>query len=183
MSRQLMLDAEDGLNTFDGLLKKYAPAKAKNNTQGYIDRVSKGTGFGPHEPLNMHDPNVLAKVIPHMIKVENIEQPYSYEEITASITDSIMDDRWAGGRNPYRVQEQRNAFMMQQEAESAVPDFKIEKDPTQALLAFTEQLSQVLQDNKSGGTLEIVLVNPDTGTKSTVNVKPKGRVTTAMNMP
>ena len=73
--------------------------------------------------------------------------------------------------------------MMQQEAESAVPDFKIEKDPTQALLAFTEQLSQVLQDNKSGGTLEIVLVNPDTGTKSTVNVKPKGRVTTAMNMP
>ncbi|EMN9016606.1 hypothetical protein RGI99_000765 [Morganella morganii] len=183
LSRQIMLDAERGLNTLDSLLRKYAPASVGNNTQGYIDRVSKGTGFNPYEQLDMHDPRVLEKIIPYIIKVENSEQPYSYEEITASITDSIMDDRWAGGRNPYRVQEQRNAFMMQQETESAVPDFKIEKDPTQALLAFTEQLSQVLQDNKSGGTLEIVLVNPDTGTKSTVNVKPKGRVTTAMNMP
>lgn len=183
LSRQIMLDAERGLNTLDSLLRKYAPASVGNNTQGYIDRVSKGTGFNPYERLDMHDPRVLEKIIPYIIKVENSEQPYSYEEITASITDSIMDDRWAGGRNPYRVQEQRNALMMQQESESAGPDFKIERDPTQALLAFTEQLSQVLQDNKSGGTLEIVLVNPDTGTKSTVNVKPKGRVTTAMNMP
>ncbi|MCU6275745.1 hypothetical protein KWI08_17815 [Morganella morganii] len=183
LSRQIMLDAERGLNTLDSLLRKYAPASVGNNTQGYIDRVSKGTGFNPYERLDMHDPRVLEKIIPYIIKVENSEQPYSYEEITASIMDSIMDDRWAGGRNPYRVQEQRNAYMMQQETESAVPDFKIEKDPAQALLAFTEQLSQVLQDNKSGGTLEIVLVNPDTGTKSTVNVKPKGRVTTAMNMP
>ncbi|EJD6112042.1 hypothetical protein [Morganella morganii] len=187
MSRQLMLDAEDGLNTFDGLLKKYAPAKAKNNTQGYIDRVSKGTGFGPHEPLNMHDPNVLAKVIPHMIKVENIEQPYSYQEVMDGIMDSIMDDRWKGLRNPDRVREQRDMIAMQQtqqqETASAATDFKIDRDPTQALLAFTEQLSQVLQENKSGGTLEIVLTNAETGTKSTVNVKPKGRVTTAMNMP
>ncbi|MER2952997.1 hypothetical protein [Morganella morganii] len=183
LSRQIMLDAERGLNTLDSLLRKYAPASVGNNTQGYIDRVSKGTGFNPYERLDMHDPRVLEKIIPYIIKVENIEQPYSYEEISAGITDSIMDDRWAGGRNPYRVQEQRNAFMMQQETESVVPDFKIEKDPTQALLAFTEQLSQVLQENKAGGTLEIVLTNAKTGTKSSVNVKPKGRVTTAMNMP
>lgn len=183
LSRQIMLDAERGLNTLDSLLRKYAPANVGNNTQGYIDRVSKGTGFSPYERLDMHDPRVLEKIIPYIIKVENIEQPYSYEEISAGITDSIMDDRWAGGRNPYRVQEQRNAFMMQQETESVVPDFKIEKDPTQALLAFTEQLSQVLQENKAGGTLEIVLTNAETGTKSSVNVKPKGRVTTAMNMP
>ncbi|MBT0511533.1 hypothetical protein ISO42_05575 [Morganella morganii subsp. morganii] len=187
MSRQLMLDAEDGLNTFDGLLRKYAPAEAKNNTQGYIDRVSKGTGFGPHEPLDMHDPNVLAKVIPHMIKVENIEQPYSYREVMTGIMDSIMDDRWKGLRKPDRVREQRDKIAMQQAQQqktaSAATDFKIGKDPTQALLAFTEQLSQILQENKSGGTLEIVLTNAETGTKSTVNVKPKGRVTTAMNMP
>ncbi|WP_163628273.1 hypothetical protein [Morganella morganii] len=162
LSRQIMLDAERGLNTLDSLLRKYAPASVGNNTQGYIDRVSKGTGFNPYERLDMHDPRVLEKIIPYIIKVENIEQPYSYEEISAGITDSIMDDRWAGGRNPYRVQEQRNAFMMQQETESVVPDFKIEKDPTQALLAFTEQLSQVLQENKAGGTLEIVLTNAET---------------------
>lgn len=187
MSRQLMLDAERGLNTFDGYLRKYAPAKAKNNTQGYIDRVSKGAGFGPHEPLDMHNPEVLAKIIPHMIKVENIEQPYSHQEVMDGIMDSIMDDRWKGLRNPDTVREQRDMIAMQQAqqqgAPSAATEFKIDKDPTQALLAFAEQLSQVLQDNKSGGTLEIALVNPDTGTRSTVNVKPKGRVTTAMNMP
>ena len=135
----------------------------------------------------MHDPNVLAKVIPHMIKVENIEQPYSYQEVMDGIMDSIMDDRWKGLRNPDRVREQRDMIAMQQtqqqETASAATDFKIDRDPTQALLAFTEQLSQVLQENKSGGTLEIVLTNAETGTKSTVNVKPKGRVTTAMNMP
>jgi hypothetical protein len=187
MSRQLMLDAERGLNTFDGYLRKYAPAKAKNNTQGYIDRVSKGAGFGPHEPLDMHNPEVLAKIIPHMIKVENVEQPYSHQEIMDGIMDSIMDDRWKGLRNPDRVREQRDMMAMQQaqqqETASAATDFKIDRDPTQALLAFTEQLSQVLQDNKSGGTLEIVLTNVETGTKNSVNVKPKGRVTTAMNMP
>uniref|UniRef100_UPI00301D6E21 hypothetical protein n=1 Tax=Morganella morganii TaxID=582 RepID=UPI00301D6E21 len=185
MSRQLMLDSERGLNTFDGYLRKYAPASVGNNTQGYVDRVSKGTGFGPYEPLDMHDPNVLAKVIPHMIKVENIEQPYSHQEIMNGIMDSITDDRWKGLRNPSRVREQRDALMMQQETQQAtsVPDFKIDRDPSQALLAFTDQLSQVLQDNKAGGTLEIVLTNADTGTKNTINVKPKGRVTTAMNMP
>ena len=185
LSRQIMLDAERGLNTLDSLLRKYAPASVGNNTQGYINRVSKGTGFNPFERLDMHDPRVLEKILPYIIKVENVEQPYSYEEITAGITDSIMDDRWAGGRNPYRVQEQRNTLMMQQETQqaSSVPDFKIDRDPSQALLAFTDQLSQVLQDNKVGGTLEIVLTNADTGTKNTINVKPKGRVTTAMNMP
>ncbi len=187
MSRQLMLDAERGLNTFDGYLRKYAPAKAKNNTQGYIDRVSKGAGFGPHEPLDMHNPEVLAKIIPHMIKVENIEQPYSHQEVMDGIMDSIMDDRWKGLRNPDRVREQRDMIAMQQAQQQGTPsaatEFKIDKDPTQALLAFAEQLSQVLQDNKSGGTLEIALVNPDTGTRNSINVKPKGRVTTAMNMP
>ncbi|PHH07154.1 hypothetical protein [Morganella morganii] len=56
LSRQIMLDAERGLNTLDSLLRKYAPASVGNNTQGYIDRVSKGTGFNPYERLDMHDP-------------------------------------------------------------------------------------------------------------------------------
>ncbi|MEX6095674.1 hypothetical protein, partial [Morganella morganii] len=58
LSRQIMLDAERGLNTLDSLLRKYAPASVGNNTQGYIDRVSKGTGFNPYERLDMHDPRV-----------------------------------------------------------------------------------------------------------------------------
>lgn len=186
MSRQLMLDAERGKNRIADYIEKYAPA-SENKTQEYIKMVSDQTGFGPYENLNMHDPQVLAKLMNAMIKVENGAQPFSYEQVMEGVMDSITDDRWKGRRNPDRVREQRDTLAMQQaqqqETASAATDFKIDKDPTQALLAFTEQLSQVLQENKAGGTLEIVLTNAETGTKSTVNVKPKGRVTTAMNMP
>lgn len=187
MSRQLMLDAEKGKNRIADYIEKYAPA-SENKTQEYIKMVSDQTGFGPYENLNMHDPQVLAKLMNAMIKVENGAQPFSYEQVMEGVMDSITDDRWKGRRNPDRVREQRDTLAMQQdqqqqETASAATEFKIEKDPTQALLAFTEQLSQVLQENKVGGTLEIVLVNSENGTKSTVNVKPKGRVTTAMNMP
>ncbi|EPC7543828.1 hypothetical protein ACR2Y1_001884 [Morganella morganii] len=187
MSRQLMLDAEKGKNRIADYIEKYAPA-SENKTQEYIKMVSDQTGFGPYENLNMHDPQVLAKLMNAMIKVENGAQPFSYEQVMEGVMDSITDDRWKGRRNPDRVREQRDTLAMQQdqqqqETASAATEFKIEKDPTQALLAFTGQLSQVLQENKVGGTLEIVLVNSENGTKSTVNVKPKGRVTTAMNMP
>ncbi|WP_274371735.1 hypothetical protein [Morganella morganii] len=187
MSRQLMLDAERGKNRIADYIEKYAPA-SENKTQEYIKMVSDQTGFGPYENLNMHDPQVLAKLMNAMIKVENGAQPFSYEQVMEGVMDSVTDDRWKGRRNPDRVREQRDTLAMQQDQQqqdtaSAATEFKIDKDPTQALLAFTEQLSQVLQDNKSGGTLEIVLTNVETGTKNSVNVKPKGRVTTAMNMP
>lgn len=187
MSRQLMLDAERGKNRIADYIEKYAPA-SENKTQEYIKMVSDQTGFGPYENLNMHDPQVLAKLMNAMIKVENGAQPFSYEQVMEGVMDSITDDRWKGRRNPDRVREQRDTLAIQQDQQqqdtaSAATEFKIDKDPTQALLAFTEQLSQVLQENKSGGTLEIVLTNAETGTKSSVNVKPKGRVTTAMNMP
>lgn len=187
MSRQLMLDAEHGLNTIDGYIRKYAPAN-ENKTQEYIDMVSKQTGFGANESLNMHDPAVLSKLMNAMIKVENGAQPFSYEQVMEGIMDSITDDRWKGLRNPTRVLEQRDALAMQQEQDRRqqtpeASDFKADRDPTQTLLAFTDQLSQVLQDNKMGGTLEIFLTNAESRAKTVMSVKPKGRVTTAMNMP
>lgn len=187
MSRQLMLDAEKGKNRIDDYIRKYAPAN-ENKTQEYIDMVSQQTKFSPYESLDMHDPAVLSKLMNAMIKVENGAQPFSYDQVMEGVMDSIMDDRWNGLRKPDKVREQRDMVAMQQEQQRqqqspSAPDFKIDKDPSQALLAFTDQLSQVLQDNKAGGTLEIVLTNADTGTKNTINVKTKGRVTTAMNMP
>lgn len=187
MSRQLMLDAEGGKNRINDYIRKYAPA-SENKTEEYIRLVSGWTGYGSHESLDMHNPDVLSNLMSAMIKVENMRQPFSHDQVMEGVMDSIMDDRWKGLRNPDKVREQRDMIAMRQEQQrqessSPVHDFKIDEDPTQALLAFTDQLSQVLQENKVGGTLEIILTNPDTGTKSSVNVKPKGRVTTAMNMP
>lgn len=184
MSRQLMLDAERGLNTIDGYIRKYAPS-SENNTAEYIKRVSKQTGYDPYENLDMHNPDILAKLMNAMISVENGAQPFSYQEVWNGIDDSINDDRWIGRRNRENVREQREQWALRynQDESQAAPIINTDKNPAEVLMSFAEQLARVLDENKAGGTLEIVLVNPDAGTRSTVNVKPKGRVTTAMSMP
>lgn len=185
MSRQLMLDAERGLNTIDGYMQKYAPSKSGNNTQGYIDRVSKGTGFGPYEQLNMHDPDVLAKIIPHMIKVENIEQPYSYEQIREGIMDSITDDRWKGLRNPTKVMEQRDMIALREEQKKseqrsqAVPSINTDNQATQAVDMITNALSEALQQNTK---LEITVVSGDKKTTQYLTPKSNGKITVPMDM-
>lgn len=186
MSRQLMLDAENGFNTIDDLMRKYAPAKSGNNTQGYIDRVSKGTGFGPYEKLNMHDPDVLGKIMPHMIKVENIEQPYSYEQIMEGIMDSIMDDRWKGKRNPDRVMEQRDMIALREEQQKSdlksqdLPSIKTDNQATQTIDMITAALTEALQQNTK---VEITLVNGENRTTQYLTPNSNGRVTTSMDMP
>lgn len=184
MSRQLMLDAERGKNRIADYIEKYAPS-SENNTAEYIKSVSKQTGYDPYESLDMHNPDVLAKLMNAMISVENGAQPFSYQDVWNGIDDSINDDRWIGRRNRESVREQREQWAMRNnQCESqATPIINTEKDPAEILMGFTEQLARVLDENKAGGTLEIVLTNAETGTKSSVNVKPKGRVTTAMNMP
>ena len=184
MSRQLMLDAERGKNRIADYIEKYAPS-SENNTAEYIKSVSKQTGYDPYESLDMHNPDVLAKLMNAMISVENGAQPFSYQDVWNGIDDSINDDRWIGRRNRESVREQREQWAMRnnQGESQATPIINTEKDPAEILMGFTEQLARVLDENKAGGTLEIVLTNAETGTKSSVNVKPKGRVTTAMNMP
>ncbi|MBW5406401.1 hypothetical protein ACISK3_07875 [Morganella morganii] len=184
MSRQLMLDAEKGKNRIADYIEKYAPA-SENNTAEYIKSVSKQTGYDPYESLDMHNPDVLAKLMNAMIRVENGAQPFSYQDVWSGIDDSINDDRWIGLRNRESVREQRAQWAMRynQDESQAAPIINTEKDPAEVLTGFAEQLARVLEESKAGGTLEIVLVNSENGTKSTVNVKPKGRVTTAMNMP
>lgn len=186
MSRQLMLDAENGFNTIDDLMRKYAPAKSGNNTQGYIDRVSKGTGFGPYEKLNMHDPDVLGKIMPHMIKVENIEQPYSYDQIMEGIMDSIMDDRWKGKRNPDRVMEQRDMIALREEQkksekrEQATPFINMDNQATKVVDMITGALSEALQQNSK---LEITIINGDKKTTEYLTPKSNGRITVPMETP
>lgn len=186
MSRQLMLDAENGFNTIDDLMRKYAPAKSGNNTQGYIDRVSKGTGFGPYEKLNMHDPDVLGKIMPHMIKVENIEQPYSYAQIMEGIMDSIMDDRWKGLRNPDRVMEQRDMIALREEQiksekrEQVTPFINMDNQATKVVDMITGALSEALQQNSK---LEITVISGDKRTTEYLTPKSNGRITVPMETP
>ncbi|EMQ4855821.1 hypothetical protein AAIB78_000655 [Morganella morganii] len=185
LARQLLLYMDRGNNTIGGIMNKYAPRKDRNDTQGYIEHMSGYMGVDANTPVNLYDPKVLAQFMNGIIKKESGYQPYSYDEMMGSIDDAVNSSRWAGKRNPQRLLDQREQWAMRnnQDEPQPSPVISTDKNPTEMLMGFAEQLARVLEENKAGGTLEIVLTNAETGTKSSVNVKPKGRVTTAMNMP
>ncbi|MGO2306671.1 MAG: phage tail tape measure protein [Providencia sp.] len=183
MSRQLMLDAEKGKNRIDDYIRKYAPTN-ENNTQGYIERVSKQTGYGPYEQLNMHEPEVLAKLMNAMINVENSAQPFSYDQVMEGIMDSIMDDRWKGLRNPDRVMEQRDMIALREEQQKndqraqETPSINTNNQATQAVDMITSALSEALQQNSK---LEITVISGDKKTTQYLTPKSNGRITVPMD--
>lgn len=183
MSRQLMLDAERGKNRIDDYIRKYAPA-SENKTQEYIDMVSKQTGYGAYESLDMHDPEVLAKLMNAMIKVENGAQPFSYDQIMEGVMDSIMDDRWKGLRNQTKVMEQRDMIALREDQKKleqrsqVAPLINTDNQATQAIDMITNALSEALQQNAK---LEITVVSGDKKTTQYLTPKSNGRITVPMN--
>ncbi|MDR3485877.1 MAG: hypothetical protein P4M05_13325, partial [Bradyrhizobium sp.] len=68
--RQLLLYQDrDHLNTARGIISKWAPP-GENNTNGYVDTVAQRMGVKPDEQLNLHDPDVAAKLIREMARIE-----------------------------------------------------------------------------------------------------------------
>lgn len=67
------------LNTIRGIIHRWAPTN-ENNTTSYIDDVSKRSGFGPDDPLDLHNYSVLVKLIKAMIWHENGQMPYKDTE-------------------------------------------------------------------------------------------------------
>ncbi|HEJ9146302.1 TPA: hypothetical protein SML79_000265 [Serratia marcescens] len=117
LSRQLMLFGDRGKNTLNSIIPTYAPS-SENNTQAYIDALAKQTGFNPAEPLDLHSPAVLEKLIPPIIKHENGAQPYSRDQIFKGISDSIFDPRWSGLRDQNKLYEQRQFGGIEQRGDS-----------------------------------------------------------------
>ncbi|EMY0058011.1 hypothetical protein AAIB98_004207 [Providencia rettgeri] len=186
MSRQLMLDAEKGLNTIDKYLYKYAGPEGGNDTESYIRQISKMTGYGRYEQLDMWDPDVMAKLMPAMIQVENGKQPFSYEQIMEGIMDSIMDDKWKGKRNQDRLMEQRDMIALREEQkkseqrEQGAKFINTNNQETQVVDMITSALSEVLQQNSK---LEITVINGDKKTTQYLTPKSNARITVPMDAP
>ncbi|MFZ5307614.1 hypothetical protein ACOZAE_25580, partial [Enterobacter asburiae] len=106
MARQLMLYGDRGNNTLAGIIHTYAP-QSENNTRAYIESVSKSTGFGAQQRINLHDPDVLKTLMAAMIKHESGAQPYTEDELGDSVRTAIIDDRWKGLRSPEVLAQQR----------------------------------------------------------------------------
>lgn len=66
-----------GINTLDGIIKRYAPA-SENNTQAYIAHAERALGISRHVPLSEAHYRALVPVI---IKHENGVQPYTEAQI------------------------------------------------------------------------------------------------------
>lgn len=202
LSRQLMLFGDRGKNTLNGMIPTYAPS-SENNTQAYIDAVAKQTGFNPSEPLDLHSPGVLEKLIPAIIKHENGAQPYTSDEISKGINDSVNDVRWSGLRDQNNLFDQRQSgafdFWQQnpgnnpafpaptvsgqvQDSSSNQPSlFSPEEHTEQAVGQITEAMTKAIDENKF--QLEITLVNPQTGERRKVQTDGGGRVALSMQYP
>lgn len=190
LSRQLMLFGDRGKNTLNSIIPTYAPS-SENNTQAYIDALAKQTGFNPAEPLDLHSPAVLEKLIPAIIKHENGAQPYSRDQIFRGISDSVFDPRWSGLRDQNNLYGQRASglFELSDQGQSLPPPTQKDSSTQASLFAPNDQreetigqisdaMSKAIDENKF--QLEITLVNPQTGERRKVQADGGGRVALSM---
>lgn len=195
LSRQLQLYGDRGNNTLNGILHTYAP-RSENKTQSYIDAVSKQTGFGSRDLLNLHSPEVLEKLIPAIIKHENGTQPFSRDDILQGINESVTDDRWRGLRDRNNLLDQRQSGLFDpvEKQDSAVPLAKQQENTGAGTSLFAPQeqsgeeiarisdaMSKAIEENKF--QLEVTLVNPQTGERRKVQTDGGGRVSLSMQYP
>jgi hypothetical protein len=66
-----------GIDTVDGLIERFAPAKDGNPTKEYVSFVSKRLGVGSEDRINLGDPAILLPLLKALIHFENGYQPYS----------------------------------------------------------------------------------------------------------
>jgi len=74
-----------GLNDIASIVSRYAPS-SENDTAGYIAAVSRRTGWGAHQKLNLNDPKQLATLEAAMIHQEQGFDPVKREDILRALT-------------------------------------------------------------------------------------------------
>jgi len=74
-----------GLNTIRGIISRWAPA-SENNTNAYIDAVSKQAGISADAPLDLTRRAALLPLVEAIIMHENGQQPYSIAMLNNSLS-------------------------------------------------------------------------------------------------
>lgn len=184
LARQLLLYMDRGNNTIGGILELFAPKKDRNNTEEYIRRLSKHMNVSSGTPLDLYDPDVLSRMMSGIIFQESEAQPYSYQEMMSSVDYAVNSPRWASKRHPDKLSAQRMRWS-QNDTPPDIPSINhpAQQDTQQIVDALSKAIRESLTAGQESIPIEITFINPDTGARQTVNTKPKGRVTTAMNYP
>ncbi|HHZ8505643.1 TPA: structural protein [Morganella morganii] len=76
----------ENIDTVEEIIERWAPPKDRNNTEGYITRVCKETGFGRRDCLDVYDKQTAFRLAKAIIQVENASQPYA---------DAIFEQAWS----------------------------------------------------------------------------------------
>ena len=91
MIRNLQVQqSKHGLNTIASIVARWAPP-SENDTATYIGSVSKQTGFGAHQPLDLTDKKTVAPLISSMIRQEGNGAGYSKDMIEKAVTQVVVD--------------------------------------------------------------------------------------------
>lgn len=77
-----------GNDTVLDLINRWAPP-SENNTVAYANQVAKALGVGIDDPVDLSNPDTLAKFTAAVIRHENGEQPYSAEQIAAGVDAAL----------------------------------------------------------------------------------------------
>lgn len=82
------------LQSVEDIISRFAPA-SENNTQAYINKLSKMLGVGRGDSLNIQDPQVLATLMNGVTQIENGKNPYAPEMVLKAAQSAVG----AGGSN------------------------------------------------------------------------------------
>ncbi|WP_192974204.1 lytic transglycosylase [Serratia marcescens] len=82
------------LQSVEDIISRFAPA-SENNTQAYINKLSKMLGVGRGDLLNIQDPQVLATLMNGITQIENGKNPYAPEMVLKAAQSAVG----AGGSN------------------------------------------------------------------------------------
>lgn len=88
------------LQSVEDIISRFAPPK-ENNTQAYINKLSKTLGVGRGETLNIHDPQVLATLMNGITQIENGKNPYAPEMVLKAAQSTVgLGAHQASSGNP-----------------------------------------------------------------------------------
>ncbi len=82
------------LQSVEDIISRFAPA-SENNTQAYINKLSKMLGVGRGDSLNIQDPQVLATLMNGITQIENGKNPYAPDMVLKAAQSAVG----AGGSN------------------------------------------------------------------------------------
>lgn len=87
------------LNTLTQMINRWAPPN-ENNSQAYVNAVSRETGLPANEPINLNDDAVLSRLLAAIIHHENGSQPYDDQTILQGVEAESSGGRpWATQTN------------------------------------------------------------------------------------